>query len=116
MWRVLKKKHLGTDNRRENVPLYWGCAERAGHAAGVMRAEILTPDLEFLLAQTALCWPRRNVGYKRSPHQSTTPARKLYDVAPQKAGYMSIGLPENCSSWDDSMPASGGWSRIDCGR
>jgi len=67
-----------------------------------------TPDLELLLDQTALCWPRGNVGYKRSPHQSTTPARKLYDVAPQKAGYKSIGLPEICSSWDDSMPASGG--------
>jgi len=60
-----------------------------------------TPDLELLLVQTALCWPRGSVGYKRSPHQSTTPARKLYDVAPQKAGYKSIGLPENCSSWDD---------------
>ena len=35
-----------------------------------------TPDLELLLAQTALCWPRGNVGYKRSPHQSTTPRRE----------------------------------------
>ena len=60
-----------------------------------------TPDLEVLLARTASCWPPGNAGYKWSPHQSTTPARKLYDVAPQKADYKSIGLPENCSSWDD---------------
>jgi len=63
-------------HRRENVPLYWGCAGRAARAAGVLRAEILTPDLKLLLAQTALCWPRGNVGYKRSPHQSTTPRRE----------------------------------------
>jgi len=74
-----------------------------------------TPDLELLLARTASCWPPGNAGYKCSTHQSTTTARELYDVAPQKAGYKSIGLPENCSSWDDSMPASGGWSRITCG-
>jgi len=121
IWRVAKegsdrgKAHSKSQHRRETVPLYWGCAGRAGNAAGVLRAEILTPDLKCLLAQTALCWPRGNAGYKWSPHQSTTPTRKLYDVAPQKAGYKSIGLPENCSSWDDSMPASGGWSRINCG-
>jgi len=63
-------------NRRENVPLYWGCARRAARAAGVLRAEICTPDLKLLPAQTALCWPRGNVGYKRSPHQSTTPWRE----------------------------------------
>jgi len=28
--------------------------------------------MKLLLAQTALCWPRGNVGCKRSPHQSTT--------------------------------------------
>jgi len=61
--------------RRETIQLYWGCAGRAGHAAGVLRSEILTPDLKFLLAQMALCWPRVNVGYQRSPHQSTTPRR-----------------------------------------
>jgi len=32
--------------------------------------------LKFLLAQTALCWPRGNVSYKRSPHQSTTTRRE----------------------------------------
>jgi len=42
----------------------------------MLRAEILTPDLKLLLAQTALCWPRGNIGYKRSPHQSTTPRRE----------------------------------------
>jgi len=73
--------------RRETVPLYRGWAGRAGHAEGVLRSEILPPDLIFLLAQTALCWPRGKVRYKRSPHQSTTPARKLYNVAYQKAGY-----------------------------
>jgi len=62
--------------RRETIQLYWGCAGRAGHTAGVLRAEILTLDLKFLLAQTALCWPRGNVGYKQSPHQSTTPRRE----------------------------------------
>jgi len=63
-------------HRRENVPLYWGCAGSAARAAGVLLAEIITADLKFLLAQTALCWPRGNVGYKRSPHQSTTTRRE----------------------------------------
>ena len=57
-----------------------------------------TPDLELFLARTASCWPPGNAGYKGSPHHSTTPARKLYDVAPQTAGYKSIGLPANGSS------------------
>jgi len=66
----------GNAHRREIVPLYWGCAARAARAAGVMRAEMCTPDMKLLLSQKALCWPRGNVGYKRSPHQSTTPRRE----------------------------------------
>jgi len=87
-----------------------------GVLQSTLRPENRTPDLELSLARTALCWPPGNAGYKWSLHQSTTPARKLYDVAPQKAGYKSICSPENCSSWEDSMPASGGWSLLTCGR
>jgi len=87
---------------------------------GVLQSTLLPenriPDLELLLVRRAFCWPPGNAGYKWNPHQSTTPARQLYDLAPQKAGYKEIGFPENCNSRDDSMPASGGWSRINCGR
>ena len=75
-------------------------------------SENCTPDLELLLARTTSCWPPGSAGYKLRPHQSTTHVRKLYDVAPQSAGDKSICLPESCSSWDDSMPASDDWSRI----
>ena len=87
---------------------------------GVLQSTLLPenriPDLELLLVRMALCWPRGNAGYKWNPHQSRTPARQLYDLAPQKAGFKAIGFPDIFNSWDGSMPARGGWSRINCGR
>jgi len=41
---------------------------------------------------------------------------KLLDVASQKAGYKSVGIEDNCSSWDDSMSATADWSHINCVR
>jgi len=93
-------------NRKTLLGVHSGVLRVLGVLKSTLWPENRTLDLELLLAQTASCSPPGNAGYKWSPHQSTTPARKLYDVAPQNSGYKSIGLPENCSSWDYSMPAS----------
>ena len=108
-------QHTSSLNRTTLLGVHRGVLGVLGVLQSTLWPENRTPDLELLLARTASRWPPGNAGYKCSSHQSTTPARKLYDVAPQKAGYKSIDLHGICSSWDDSMPASGGWSRITCG-
>jgi len=87
-------------NRTTQLGEHRGVLGVLGMLQSKLWPENRTPDLDMLLARTASCWPPGNAGYKWSPHQSTTPARKLYDVAPRNAGYKSIGLPENCSTWD----------------
>jgi len=78
-----------------------GCAGRARCAAKYAVARKSYSRSRIVAGPDGLVLATRETGFKWSPHQSTTPARKLYDVAPQKAGYKLIGLPENCSSWDE---------------